>query len=130
MATSASIAQRKSPRQTKHDATITPEREAKPESKSEAERMTAHTTQNSHGAHAASVARRQGAGWLSWEEARRTLGVSTGRMTKLLAKGGSAGGLDAYRSPCDERIKLVKRADVERLLRDARPSHEPPATAG
>lgn len=55
---------------------------------------------------------------VSREEARVMLGVSNGRMSKLLKLGAAHGGLDAFRSSCDERVKLIARAEVERLLRN------------
>lgn len=67
---------------------------------------------------------------LAYEEARQMLGISKSHMCKLVRLGPDGGGLATYRSPVDERVKLIVRADVERLLQ-ARPSAPPvraPAT--
>lgn len=55
-------------------------------------------------------------GMLTWEEARVRLGVSRGRMSKLLKLGATAGGIASHPSPTDERVKLIAVADVERFL--------------
>lgn len=49
--------------------------------------------------------------WLTVTEARGLLGVSKGRMAKLIAEGI----LPAQRGTLDTRVKLVRRADVEWL---------------
>ena len=49
--------------------------------------------------------------WLTVTEARALLGVSKGRMAKLIAEGT----LPAQRGTLDTRVKLVRRSDVERL---------------
>ena len=55
--------------------------------------------------------------WMTATEARELLGVSRGKFTALV----KAGALSQREHPLDRRIKLVQRADVDRLLSDPLP---------
>ncbi len=62
--------------------------------------------------------------WLSVEETRELLAehgypVGKNKIAKLLALGAEGGGLAYRRHPLDGRVKMIARADVERLLRGA-----------
>lgn len=53
---------------------------------------------------------------ITYTEARKILGMSTGTLTKLLKNGT----LRHWPDPLDARVKLVSRADVEGLLAQSR----------
>jgi excisionase family DNA binding protein len=53
---------------------------------------------------------------ITYTEARKLLGMSTGTLTKLLKNGT----LRHWPDPLDARVKLVSRADVEGLLANSR----------
>ena len=54
--------------------------------------------------------------WLTAAEARELLKVSKGKFAELV----SSGTLETQASELDKRIKLVRRADVERLAEQPR----------
>ena len=51
-------------------------------------------------------------------QARELLGVSRDKLAKLIKEGA----LTAKGSSLDKRFKLVRRADVDKLLKETRPS--------
>jgi hypothetical protein len=53
--------------------------------------------------------------WMYWSDARITLCVSRDKMSQLVKTGTIGSKLD----PLDKRVKLVKRADVERLFNES-----------
>ncbi len=53
--------------------------------------------------------------YITAEQAREILGVSRPKMTELLKPKDQGGLLEWVQDPVDRRVKLVKRADVERL---------------